>query len=179
MEMTYVAAFEEFVRRFRPHLLLSAAALCGEWHAADDLVQEALIVLFRRWPDVEPAARNAYLRIIMAHLVTQEHRSVRSQRESLRELLPEPTTAPAEDEEGVVDRVAILDAVGGLPARQRRAVYLRYWGGFSTDEIAQELRIPAGTVRSDLTRAAARLKSVLLISFRSHLAVGSSQSSNA
>jgi RNA polymerase sigma factor (sigma-70 family) len=172
METAPVAAFEQFVRRFRQDLLLSAAAMCGEWHAADDLVQEGLIVLHRRWHDVEPAARGAYVRTVMAHLVTREHRSVRWQRESLCELLPELPAWP--EQEDVADRGAVRDAVAGLPVRQRSAVYLRYWGGLSTDEIARALRVPAGTVRSDLTRAAVRLKGVLQIS-PTQLAVGDSQ----
>jgi len=156
------AEFEQFVRRFRTSLRLSAAAICGEWHAADDLVQEALVILHRRWDDVEPRARGAYARTVMSHLVTQGHSSVRWERELSHDVLPEPAPPSCEEEgEEVANRLAIKEALEGLPARQRNAVYLRYWEGLSTDAIAQALHVPAGTVRSDLVRAVVRLRGIL------------------
>jgi RNA polymerase sigma factor (sigma-70 family) len=54
---------------------------------------------------------------------------------------------PSRDEELVVR------AVDSLPDPFREVVVLRYWEKFSTEEIAVRLGIPAGTVRSRLTRA--------------------------
>jgi DNA-directed RNA polymerase specialized sigma24 family protein len=71
MEMA-LESFEQFARRSRTSLRLSAAAMCGEWHAADDLVQEALVILYRHWDDIEPPARAAYARTVMSHLVTHQ-----------------------------------------------------------------------------------------------------------
>jgi RNA polymerase sigma factor (sigma-70 family) len=70
-----------------------------------------------------------------------------------------------EEEEEVANRLAVKDAIASLPARQRNAVYLRYWEGLSCRSIAQILHVPAGTVRSDLTRAIVRLRDVLRVSF--------------
>lgn len=167
MQMTQDGVtFEQFVRTCRTRLWLKAVSLCGEWHAAEDLVQEVLMIMHRRWQDIEPQARGTYARTVLAHLVMQEHRRARSQHESTEDSMTEPI-ASSREEEAVV-RLVILDALGGLPDRQRNAVYLRYWEGLSTDAIAQALHIPAGTVRSDLTRAAARLRRTLRGSFPRH-----------
>ena len=138
--------------------------MCGDWQAADDLVQEALIIMHRRWESVEPAARSSYLRTVMAHLLAHERARARWRRESVQDVLPAP--GPHEDEHGkVLDRLAIQDALASLPARQREAIHLRYWRGLGTDEVARILSIPSGTVRSDLSRAMAGLRMLLLPSF--------------
>jgi hypothetical protein len=57
--------------------------------------------------------------------------------------------------------------VAHLPARQREIVILRFWNALGTGEIAERLSMPAGTVRSDLTRAYAILRMLLQESFPS------------
>jgi RNA polymerase sigma-70 factor (sigma-E family) len=161
--------FELFVRRFRPALRLSALTMTGDWYAAEDLVQEALIIVHRRWDDVEPAARSSYVRTVMARLLAHERTSPRWQRESILDVLPEPRRCEEEKDEEVADRLVIRDALARLPARQRDAVHLRYWGGLSTNEVARILNVPIGTVRSDLSRAAGGLRMALLPSFPGRL----------
>jgi DNA-directed RNA polymerase specialized sigma24 family protein len=90
--------------------------MCGDWNAADDLVQETLLILHRRWGDVEPSARRAYMWTVMSHLVTQEHGRARWQRESLRDVLPEPTLQPPEEETAIANRLAIKNALHCLSA---------------------------------------------------------------
>jgi RNA polymerase sigma factor (sigma-70 family) len=158
------AAFEQFVRDFRARLRLAAVAISGDWNLADDLVQEALMILHRRWHTIEPAARTAYLRKTMTHLAAQwhGHATTQSQREQLYAVTTGPT-APweGEEEEEEVNRLVIRAALGGLPVRQHHVVYLRYWYGLPTAEIARVLGVPAGTARSDLVRATARLETIL------------------
>lgn len=167
-------AFEQFVRESRASLLLSAVNMCGEWHTADDIVQDALVILHRRWPYVEPGRRTAYMRAVMAHLVIHGRRRRARHREASFDALPEVAT-PQEEEAGqVADRLVVMAALGDLPMRQRRCVYLRYWLDLSGAEIAQALQVPPGTVRSDLARAAVRLRRALERTFCWRIAVGDS-----
>jgi RNA polymerase sigma factor (sigma-70 family) len=159
MALDAAASFEQFVRRTRTRLRLSAATMCGEWHTADDLVQETLVIMHRHWDDIEPSARGAYARAVISHLVVQGRRSARWERELLCDVLPD--LSPQSREEEVAIQLMVKDALDGLPTRQRSAVYLRYWEGLPTGAIAQTLHVPAGTVRSDLARAAVRLRGVL------------------
>jgi RNA polymerase sigma-70 factor (sigma-E family) len=154
--------FEDFVRIFRSKLRIGAFAICGEWHAAEDMVQETLLILHRRWGDVDPGARVAYARTVMMRLADQRHRRAAARLEFLASELPEPgASAGKEFADQVAVRLMLGDALLNLPRRQRKAVYLRYWAGLSVADIAQSLGVPAGTVRSDLSRGVSRLKASL------------------
>jgi len=56
------------------------------------------------------------------------------------------------------ERAALVDAVAQLPADQREAVMLRYFGDRSIDEIARLTNRPIGTVKSRLSRGVASLR---------------------
>ncbi|HXT93211.1 MAG TPA: sigma-70 family RNA polymerase sigma factor, partial [Trebonia sp.] len=99
-------------------------------------------------------------RTVITRLNAQVHASASWRRESLSEVRSEPATLPSEEDDITV-RLMLEDALSSLPARQRNAVYLRYWQGWSTGQIALALQTPGGTVRSDLARAIAQLRRVL------------------
>ena len=56
---------------------------------------------------------------------------------------------------------SVLDAIMKLPADQKCAVYMYYYGGYSTGDIASYLGCPHATVRSRLSRARKTLKKKL------------------
>jgi RNA polymerase sigma factor (sigma-70 family) len=150
--------FNNFTQRFRTDLRISAKEICGDWSTADDLVQEALVILYRRWEHVDPSARRAYARAVMSRLATRWARHLLRERGSTSPLGLLPTQ-PHDDL--VANRLAIKDALRSLTERQRTIIYLRYWGTLPTEAIARALHVPAGTVRSDLTRATRRLRDLL------------------
>lgn len=55
----------------------------------------------------------------------------------------------------------VLDAILSLPEEYKTVVYMYYYEGYSTQEIARHLRCPHATVRTRLARARKRLKSML------------------
>ena len=57
--------------------------------------------------------------------------------------------------------VHVFTTVMRLPERYRVPLVLHYYGGFSTDEVAEMLRVPGATVRTRLARGRARLKTML------------------
>jgi RNA polymerase sigma factor (sigma-70 family) len=155
--------FGEFVRGYRETLRKQAFRMCGDWHASEDVVQDALVAIHRRWPGIDNAGRISYARTVVSHLVTREWgRRGRPSEDPQNE-----REAGAYEEEQWVDRVTVRDAVAHLSARQREIVMLRFWNALSTGEIAERLSLPAGTVRSDLTRAYAILRTLLQESFPS------------
>jgi RNA polymerase sigma factor (sigma-70 family) len=155
--------FGEFVQAYREALRKQAFRMCGDWHASEDVVQDALVAIHRRWPGIDNAGRISYARTVVSHLVIREWgRRGRPEKEPQDE-----TEAGAYEEEKWVDRVTVRDAVAHLSARQRKVVILRFWNALSTAEIAERLALPAGTVRSDLARAYAILRTVLQESFPS------------
>ena len=138
--------FEEFVRDYRETLRKLAFWMCGDWHASEDVVQDALVAIHRRWPGLDNAGRISYARTVVAHLVIRE----RGRRGRFEED-PRDEEVGACEQEQWVDRITVRDAVAHLSAQQREIVVLRFWNALDTGEIADRLSMPAGTVRSDLT----------------------------
>jgi sigma-70-like protein len=91
---------------------------------------------------------NAWARRVLRNLAAKHARHMRR---APRPIPPE--NAPELD----ADRVAVLQALGHLPRPQREALVLHDGLGFSVAEVATELNVPEGTVRSWLSRARAVL----------------------
>ena len=159
--MTAVSRDEEFsafVAARQAHLRRIAYAVCGDWHRADDLLQTALVKLYVAWPRLHRDGREeAYTRqIIVRANIDESRRPWRREQAGLDGL--DPVVRPELASE---DRSALFDALQDLPVRQRKVVVLRHWLGLSVEETAHELGISTGTVKSQSSRALARLQSVL------------------
>lgn len=148
--------YQEFVEANAAPLHRAAYLLCGDWHLANDLVQETLVKAFRHWRRVQWADNpTAYVRRIMINEFKrhwQRHRDlpVRAASERHEVIIPDVS-----DE--VVNRADLLRALLSLPARQRATVVLRYLEGMSERETAAVLRCSEGTVKSQTSRALAAL----------------------
>jgi RNA polymerase sigma factor (sigma-70 family) len=71
----------------------------------------------------------------------------------------DPPEAPLEGPADLVgERAAVAAALRQLPPRQRAVVVLRYWGDLTDTQIAAALGCSPGTVRSQLSRALAKLR---------------------
>jgi RNA polymerase sigma-70 factor (ECF subfamily) len=68
---------------------------------------------------------------------------------------------PDEAAEHGADRDRLLTAMRILPAAQREAILLAYWGGMSSSEIARSTGVPHGTAKSRLRLAHERLRAEL------------------
>lgn len=98
---------------------------------------------------------------------------------SARELAARPPSAPeptgqraaawhedrhrpvADGTQGLVDRIAIIDAVRGLPLRQREVVVLRFFGDLSVSDTAAAIGSSEGTVKTHTSRALLALRGTL------------------
>jgi RNA polymerase sigma factor (sigma-70 family) len=128
---------------------------------AEDIAQEAFLVLVRRWPDVRnhPNLR-AWLYEVGRRLTVAalQERS----RELLQEEPPDQEGAAGDDpSDGYNDSATVREAIGKLPLRQREAVWLYYFQGFKQNEIATIMQIQRGTVGALLFQARSRLAGLL------------------
>ncbi|RIQ18409.1 SigE family RNA polymerase sigma factor [Jiangella rhizosphaerae] len=150
--------FVAYVDARRPYLRRVAYLVCGDWHAAEDLVQTALIKLYAAWPRIHTdGAEDAYVRriIVRAHL-DETRRPWRRERLGL-----DGVDAAAPEALSLEDSDALVTALKGLPERQRATVVLRYWCGLSVEETADDLGCTTGTVKSQTARAMAGLRTAL------------------
>ena len=125
------------------------AAMTDHARAAD-VVQETLLRAWRH-PDVltrsEESVR-AWLFTVARNLVIDESRSAPRRRELTTDEVPERGVADRTQE--VLDAWLVADAMVEISAEHRAVVVGAYYRGLSVAELARELDIPAGTVKSRL-----------------------------
>jgi RNA polymerase sigma-70 factor (sigma-E family) len=151
--------FERFVAEGTDGLLRTAYLIVGDLHEAEDLVQETLFKVARRWPKVSrmdyPAA---YARRILVNLALRGSPKRSRRRTELSETRPGDAAAPA----APLDRHDELHAaLAVLPPRQRAVLVLRYFLDLPEAEIAAALQCSLGTVKSTTSRGLARLEQTL------------------
>ncbi len=146
--------FRHFVEGRSLALLRTAYALCGDRHAAEDLVQGALAKLYRRWGKVDEP--EGYVRRIIYNDQVSRWRRLSVMREDPVDDVPEGALP---DRAAVVDdRLDVWQLLQRLPPRQRAVLVLRYYEDLSEREIAAVLGCSLGTVRSQASRAIAKLR---------------------
>ncbi|MFJ4922241.1 SigE family RNA polymerase sigma factor [Streptomyces sp. NPDC088725] len=151
--------FEEYVRTRQDALLRSARRLVPDYVDAQDLLQTALARTYRRWEGIaDKSLADAYLRRVMINTRTEWWRA-RKLEEVPSEQLPEASVEDGTEQHA--DRALLMDILSVLAPKQRSVVVLRHWEQMSTEETAAALGMSAGTVKSTLHRALARLREEL------------------
>lgn len=140
----------------RDALRRTAFLLCGDWHRADDLVQETLVRLHRRWPSVAIEGADAYARKILTNVATDERRRP-WRREISTDQLPDRSFTPRE--QSGLDRLGA--ALAATPPRQRAVLVLRFFEDLSVEQTAAVLGCTAGNVKSQTARGLDRLRRLL------------------
>jgi RNA polymerase sigma-70 factor (sigma-E family) len=141
-------------------LLRLAVIMLGERQAAEDVVQDAFLGLFRRWGSLhDPERALAYVR----SSVFNGCRSVIRQRARSRQFTL--TDPDVESAEALVvlgeEHREVLAALRRLPDRQREAVALRYCLDLPVGDVARAMGITEGTVKSATSRGIAALTRTL------------------
>ncbi|MCT2593142.1 SigE family RNA polymerase sigma factor [Streptomyces sp. N2-109] len=156
MEASSHDEFREFVAMRSTALLQLAVLLTGgDRHAAEDLLQIALMKAYGRWAQVEQP--EAYVRQVIYRQQVNRWRLRRHRAETTVPVLPEyGRDADAGPDSEL--RIALWAALGQLTKRQRAVVVLRYYEDLPEAEVAALLRCPVGTVRSTAHRSLAKLR---------------------
>lgn len=151
------AEFSDFVQRSSAELLRIAWYLTGDAHSANDLVQASLVKAYLAWQRIRPGGGIAYVRRIMVNENIDQWR-----RHAAEMLVEEFTGVDRESDRDEVGRLDSTDALVGalqqLPTQQCRVVVLRYYCDLSERQVAQELGISVGAVKSNASRGLAALR---------------------
>lgn len=151
--------FDEFVAGWSGRLLRAAYLLTGDRGLAEDLVQDVYERLYVAWPRVaDPAAyaHRALTRQAMNRWRTRARRPVETALAGHDRPDQRPDAA-----EALHERAVVVSALRTLPAGQRAAVVLRYFADLSEADTAAAMGCSVGTVKSQTSRALARLRTVL------------------
>jgi RNA polymerase sigma-70 factor (sigma-E family) len=148
--------FDEFVVTRSSRLLRTAFLLTRDWGLAEDLLQTALAKSWFAWgrlgDDPEP-----YVRKVLVNTYASWWRR-RWRGETPTEALPDAPAHAADPTAQIDDRDELWQALGRLPRRQRAAVVLRYFEDLTEAQTADALGISTGTVKSQTSKALARLR---------------------
>jgi RNA polymerase sigma factor (sigma-70 family) len=128
-----------------------AYLLLGSPAMADDAVQEAFAKVYERWDQIDRPG--AFLRRCVVNECNSRHRRLRLAARKRHLLVGEPSVDDAYPD--------LADALRALPLRRRSIVVMRHYLQMNTSEIAEELGISEGTVKSSLHRGLHQLKEYL------------------
>jgi RNA polymerase sigma-70 factor, ECF subfamily len=164
-----VTAFSQLYDRYaRPIYILAVTAL--DRAEAEEIVQEVFLRLWRNVHQFQPERGpfGAWFMAIARHQVWDTmrrlHREPTLSAEAVEQLLMESAVGAVDVEEAAWSQEvgeAILHALQGLPAEQRRALVLAYFGGLSQSSIAQHLGWPLGTVKKRIRLGLQKLHNTL------------------
>jgi RNA polymerase sigma-70 factor (sigma-E family) len=156
--------FDRFVAGVAPDLLRTAQLVVWDVAAAEDLVQECLFRVARRWPRVRsmdfPAA---YARRVLVNLALddgarRERRRTELASSGQAELAERQDPGATRDLGAAETSPDLVRALGELTARQRATLVLRYYADLPEADVARVLGCSVGTVKSTASRALEHLR---------------------
>lgn len=152
--------FPEVVGRMSGRLFSGLRRIAGSREEAEDLTQETFIRAYKALIGYPPARiedirLEAWLWTIALNL-GRNHLRDRARRPT-----PSAEADPRANDPDPTDELAWDSRLGRLGIQQRRAVVLRHVVGLGTGEISEITGRPEGTVKADIHRALARLKTIM------------------
>ena len=158
-------AWEAIVRQYRRKVFNVAYKFVGKHDEAEDLTQDIFLKIFKSLETFDRRANfQTWLISVSRNLCIDHYRSVRKERETIdRDVDTAELSAAAPGQSQIAaleqrDRVELLrEALASLPKTLRTAVLMRDLQELSYHEIARELRLPEGTVKSRINRGRSEL----------------------
>ncbi|NEA34086.1 SigE family RNA polymerase sigma factor [Streptomyces sp. SID13031] len=149
--------YVEFVEASGATLRRTAYLVCGDWHRADDVVQDALYKLYLAWPKVDRSGNPlAYARRIVVNAALDIGR--RPWRREVSTDQPPERVHNDDLADTYAERDEVLSALLELAPRQRACVVLRYYEDLSLEQTAEVLDCSLGTVKSQASRGLETLR---------------------
>src|SRR5574341_966469 len=140
--------FEGFYRATYGRLVGQLLAVGGDRGEAEDCVQEAFVRASTRWQRLRDyEVPEAWVRRVAFNLLVSSKRRRRSLLAALARLGPPPDLPPLS-----ADSLTLVEAMRGLPIRQRQVLVLHHGIGLPVLEVARELGVPVGSVKGWLAR---------------------------
>jgi RNA polymerase sigma-70 factor (ECF subfamily) len=150
-------AFASVAAQVVPRLFNIAQLMLQDRDAADDAVQETLVLVWRDLRGLRDVdAFEAWLHRLLVRSVYRE--AARGRRGSVT--IPGPESMP-DGSVGLANRDSLERGFRRLRPEHRAVLVLRHYLGFTDAEAAAALSVPTGTIKSRLSRATSALRSEL------------------
>lgn len=154
--------FRDFYLARGDRLRATAYLLCGDWHLAEDLVQAAFTKLYLAWPRVcQFEHLDQYARRTLVHTFLSERRRAWRREHPVQQVPEDPGGRLDGAGAGAEERLILLDALAGLPGRQRATLVLRFWEDLSVEQTADLLGVSSGAIKTHTSRGLATLRARL------------------
>jgi RNA polymerase sigma-70 factor, ECF subfamily len=161
-------AFEVIFDRHSAAAFSLAYRMCGRRAMAEDVVQEAFVSLWRsgaRYDRRRGSVRNWVLGVVHNRAIDAFRRgTVRDSRNVSDEGIAERLVASEQTDVEVARREEarhVRGALDELPSEQRQVIELAYFGGFTHTQIADMLKLPAGTVKGRMRLGLTKMRMAL------------------
>jgi len=153
-EMAVDASFEDFFELEQERILRLLWLVTGSRQEAEDIVQDAFLRVWERWPQVSSMdSPTGYLHRAAMNIFRNRYRRARL---GLRKVVGiEP---PIDAFGAAEDRISVSSALAGLSPKQRAALVLTELLGYPADEAGRMLGVRGSTVRSLSSTARAALR---------------------
>lgn len=172
-----IAGIAEVVRAYQVRALRAAYLVTRDRGMAEDVVQVAFLRAYQRIGQFDATRPFGpwFLRSVVNAAVQAASQRARivplepggtGEHDTAETTLADQAPGPDRHWEAVETREELWAALGQLTPRQREAVVLRYYLNLDEAEMARQLECPPGTVKSRLSAARTRLRSLLRPTFR-------------
>ncbi|TWG93921.1 RNA polymerase sigma factor (sigma-70 family) [Nocardioides sp. J9] len=144
--------FADLLRELGPQVLGVLVRRGGDFAAAEDAVQEALLEAVRRWPDDPPHEPRSWLLTVARRKLVDEVRSATARQRREERVQREPAPGPTEQAD---DTLLLLSRCchPALSPASAVALTLRAVGGLTTRQVAQAFLVPEATMAQRISRA--------------------------
>lgn len=157
------AALEALIHRYHRPIFAYLYRLSAHRQTAEDLTQETFTRLMVQVHAYRfPRSFKPWLYTIAHNLYRDYAKSAARRTFPSAEPMAEQSSGLVDLSERIADQASVNHALRSLEPEEREVLLLRFYQDLTSDEIAQVIGIPAGTVRSRLFRTMRKLKGLLL-----------------
>ncbi len=157
-------ALATLYERYAGLMMAVGMRILSQRKEVEDLLHDVFLEAWRHAGDYDAkrGTVRTWLTLRMRSRALDRRRSARMTRmvllEDTRTLMDRPS---ADDPALAPDRSAVRNAIMELPEEQRQVVLLSYFRGLSSSEIAKQVGVPIGTVKSRVAGARKKLQALL------------------
>lgn len=161
------AAYLLLYQRYAPRLLGLIVSVLRDRNLAEDVLQKVMLEVWERhaarYQPVLGSVEGWLLRLAKSRAIDAVRASQRRRNVTLEDTSATSSSAPSSNVGGLEEneRKALQSAIAGLPDDERQPMVLAYVHGLSREEIAEQCKVPVGTVKTRIRRATTRLRELL------------------